>query len=220
MAVQSAQQNRQQLSYKDFKLKYYFELVSQTGPGMETKGEMEKCKFYDYAPMVFKEIRQMMGVSNNDYLQSIGPQSILKDILKAELNPVQELVSSGKSGSFFYYSSDGRYILKTVHRHEFLFLKKILKSYHDHIMKHPSTRIVKFYGMHKMRVKFKSTYQKIYFVIFNNLFQTYKEIQVRYDLKGSLYKRTTPPNADSSIARKDLDALKEKLGIEIEKKEA
>ena len=51
----------------------------------------------------------------------------------------------------------------------------------------------------------------MYFVIFNNLFQTYKEINQRYDIKGSLYGRKTPPNLDPSIALKDLDALQNKL---------
>ena len=31
----------------------------------------------------------------------------------------------------------------------------------------------------------------IYFVIMSNVFQTRKEIHERYDIKGSLYKRTT-----------------------------
>lgn len=31
----------------------------------------------------------------------------------------------------------------------------------------------------------------IYFVIMSNIFSTSKEIHVRYDLKGSLYKRET-----------------------------
>lgn len=82
-------------------------------------------------------------------------------------------------------------------------------------MKYPNTRIVKFYGMHKMRLKSAHSYQKIYFVIFNNLFQTYKEIHKRYDLKGSLYKRTTPKHSDPSIALKDLDALADHLTINI-----
>jgi 1-phosphatidylinositol-4-phosphate 5-kinase len=30
-----------------------------------------------------------------------------------------ELTSSGKSGSFFYYSPDGKYLLKTVKKDEF-----------------------------------------------------------------------------------------------------
>lgn len=32
---------------------------------------------------------------------------------------------------------------------------------------------------------------KFYFIIMNNLFDTQKEIDIRYDLKGSLYKRET-----------------------------
>ena len=89
-------------------------------------------------------------------------------------------------------------------------------------MKYPNTRIIKFYGLHKMRIKTKENkmYQKLYFVIFNNAFETQKEINVRYDIKGSLYGRTTPKNLDSSIALKDIDAINNKLKINIPKEEA
>ena len=66
------------------------------------------CKFYDYAPSIFYEIRRIFGISTEDYLNSIGPQNIFSSILKGNLDLLNELVSSGKSGSFFYYSADGK----------------------------------------------------------------------------------------------------------------
>lgn len=80
--------------------------------------------------------------------------------------------------------------------------------------------------MHKLRIKkFKSKYdahkyKKIYFVIMGNIFNTVLEIHKRYDIKGSLYKRFIFPSADSSIARKDLNAINDKLKIYLKKEDA
>jgi len=46
--------------------------------------------------------------------------------------------SPGKSGSFFYYSHDTRYMLKTLTKAEAVFLKSILRHYYDVCHHHPS----------------------------------------------------------------------------------
>ncbi len=60
------------------------------------------------------------------------------------------LTSQGKSGSFFYYTADGKYMLKTVHYREYKFLRKILKDYYYYIKQNPDTLITKFFGLHKL----------------------------------------------------------------------
>ena len=79
-------------------------------------------------------MRRLYGVGNDDYVRSIGPQTRITSLLKGDLNSLSELISSGKSGSFFYYTADGKYTLKTVKRDEFKFLKKILRNYHEHLV--------------------------------------------------------------------------------------
>lgn len=151
------------------------------------------CKFFDYAPFAFHEIRTLFGITTEDYLKSIGPENMLSNLMRGNLTTLTELVSSGKSGSFFYYSADGRFTLKTIHRAEFHFLKKILKNYYEYISANPQTLIVKFFGLHKIRFKFskKLRWKKIYIIIMSNVFHTSKEIHERYDIKGSSYKRFT-----------------------------
>lgn len=141
------------------------------------------CKFYDYAPQVFNQIRRMFKVDNDRYLSSIGPETILSSILKGDLSSLSELTSSGKSGSFFYYSSDGHFTLKTICINEFTHLQNILHNYYTHLKNNPNSLIIKFYGMHKMELDDKN----IYFVIMSNVFHTEHEIHRRYDIKGSLY---------------------------------
>ena len=118
---------------------------------------------------------------------------MLSNLLKGNLTTLTELVSCGKSGSFFYYSSDGRFTLKTIHRSEFHFLRSILKNYYEYICNNPQTLIIKFFGLHKMRFKFSESmnWKKVYIIIMSNVFHTSKEIHERYDIKGSTYNRLT-----------------------------
>jgi 1-phosphatidylinositol-4-phosphate 5-kinase len=59
-------------------------------------------------------------------------------------------LSNGKSGSFFYYTADGQYMLKTISRGEYVFLRSILFDYYYYLLKNPHTFITKFFGLHKL----------------------------------------------------------------------
>jgi 1-phosphatidylinositol-4-phosphate 5-kinase len=172
------------LNERDFKLKYYFELIPRRliintiyfklfykkkylinffYRTTSQKDNFKICKFYDYAPYVFNEIRKLKNITNEEYLQSLGLETMLSSILKGDLNSLSELTSSGKSGSFFYYTVDGKllkkiiiffnsdkklkflgkYTLKTIHKAEFKLFRKILKSYFEYLYLNPSSLIIK-----------------------------------------------------------------------------
>lgn len=161
-------------------------------------------KFRDYAPTIFERIRRFYGISASDYTKSLGVEKIMQSLMINEFSSLEGQCSSGKSGSFFYFSDDGKYILKTLKRDEYKFLRKILPDYYFHVMKNPHTLITRFFGFHKLIVN-KST--MLYFVVMGNLFKSGHELSEIYDLKGSTLGRSTNPNADKSVARKDLDFL-------------
>jgi 1-phosphatidylinositol-4-phosphate 5-kinase len=113
-----------------------------------------------------------------DYLLSLTAQYILS-----------ELGSPGKSGSFFYFSRDYRFIIKTIRHAEHKFLRSILKRYHAHVRANPHTLLSRFYGLHRVKLPHG---RKIHFVIMNNLFPAHKDIHESYDLKGSTVGRLYP----------------------------
>lgn len=157
-------------------------------------------KFKDYCPEVFRELRLLFGIDPADYLVSITGKYILS-----------ELGSPGKSGSFFYYSRDYRFIIKTIRHSEHRQLRRILRDYYDHVKDNPNTLISQFYGLHrvKMPIPGKGT-RKVHFVVMNNLFPPHRDIHVKYDLKGSTWGRITrlDPNEDiSKYTLKDLNFL-------------
>ncbi len=102
---------------------------------------------------------------------------------------LSELGSPGKSGSFFYFSQDYRFIIKTIHHYEHRFLLKILPNYVGHVKNNPNTLISRIFGLH--RVKLPGN-KKIHFVVMGNVFPANKDIHEIYDLKGSTYGRMFP----------------------------
>ena len=70
--------------------------------------------------------------------------------MMGEVNSMTSLTSEGKSGSFFYYTADSKYMLKTIHHREYKFFRSILKDYYTHLKKNPNTLIIKFFGLHKL----------------------------------------------------------------------
>ncbi|CAN0535583.1 unnamed protein product, partial [Ectocarpus sp. 8 AP-2014] len=58
-------------------------------------------KFRDYAPKVFKNLRGLFGIDEASYMNSVAGDY---DYL--------ELITNSKSGSFFFYSHDQKYIIK------------------------------------------------------------------------------------------------------------
>lgn len=133
-------------------------------------------KFKDYAPWIFRDLRdEHFHLDPADYLLSLTAKYILS-----------ELGSPGKSGSFFYFSRDYRFIIKTISHSEHKFLRSILKDYHQHVKTNPHTLLSRFYGLHRVKLP---RGRKIHFVIMNNLFPPHRDIHETFDLKGSAYGR-------------------------------
>lgn len=160
-------------------------------------------KFKDYAPWVFRHLRQQFHLDPADYLMSLTAKYILS-----------ELGSPGKSGSFFYFSRDYKYIIKTIHHAEHKFLRKILRQYYDHVRANPNTLLSQFYGLHRVKVPYG---RKIHFVVMNNLFPPHRDIHRTFDLKGSTVGRDFREEELEKNPRatlKDLNWLRRNLHLE------
>lgn len=105
---------------------------------------------------MFRLIRNLFHVDPADYLLSLTGKYVLS-----------EIVSSGKSGSFFYYSQDYRFIIKTIHHSEHYFILRVLRDYYEHVKSNPHTLLSRIFGVH--RVKLPGN-KKIHFVVMGNVF--------------------------------------------------
>jgi len=70
-------------------------------------------KVKGYSPMVFAYIRRLFGINESKFLLSVcGQASYI------------EFISNAKSGQFFFYSNDGKYMIKTMTNAESKFLRR------------------------------------------------------------------------------------------------
>ena len=75
-------------------------------------------KFKSYAPKVFEKLRSLFDIEVSEFMLSVcGNSNYL------------EFISNSKSGQFFFYSHDGKYMIKTQSKEENKFLMRILPQY-------------------------------------------------------------------------------------------
>jgi 1-phosphatidylinositol-4-phosphate 5-kinase len=199
------------LTGDDFNVKYVFELVPRRKAGsVQTK---IVSRFFDYAPNVFFKIRvKFCKFETTDYIKSIGPEQLIGNLLLGNITSLQEQCSEGKSGSFFYYTHCGRFVIKTIPHTEFRFLLKVLPKYFKHLEDHPHSLIIKVLGMHKIFYDKR----KIYFIVMQNVFASSLKVDTKYDLKGSTVGRKVRINTEplqGDFALKDLDLIDDKVKI-------
>ena len=154
---------------------------------------------------MFRHLREIFNIDPADYLISLTGKYILS-----------ELGSPGKSGSFFYFSRDYKYIIKTIHHSEHVLLRKILKRYYNHVSKNRNTLLSQFYGLHRVKTPWSG--KKIHFVVMNNLFPPHRDVHRTFDLKGSLIGRDFKEEDVEKRPRatlKDLNWLRRNMRLEL-----
>lgn len=181
------------VNMQDFRAAEKYEFRPKGGGPLPPHQLAHTFKFKDYSPMVFAYLRRMHGVNEFDFLLSVcGNANFI------------EFISNAKSGQFFFYSSDGRYMIKTMTNTESKFLRRILPQYYKHCCENPNTMVTRFFGMY--RVKLYHLRRNVKFVIMNSVYDTDKPLQSFYDLKGSVIGRDAKPG---QAVQKDNDLRKE-----------
>ncbi|ETO01537.1 phosphatidylinositol-4-phosphate 5-kinase its3, partial [Reticulomyxa filosa] len=150
-----------------------------------------KAPFIDYCPHVFRYLRTCVyGISDREYLSSMRQGADEKHI-----EDIVAKFSEGRSGAFFFYSLDAKYIIKTVTKREAQTLLDLLRPYKEYMQSHPNTYLNKFLGLHALKI-----YQsQLYFVVLANVFLPNPPPHEIYDLKGSWVDRLTNYNVDLGL---------------------
>ncbi|XP_067824252.1 phosphatidylinositol 4-phosphate 5-kinase type-1 gamma-like [Heptranchias perlo] len=152
-------------------------------------------RFKTYAPVAFRYFRELFGIRPDDYLYSLCNE------------PLIELSNPGASGSVFYVTSDDEFIIKTVINKEAEFLQKLLPGYYMNLNQNPRTLLPKFYGLYCVQ----SGGKNIRVAVMNNVLPRVVKMHMKYDLKGSTYKRraSRKEREKSRPTFKDLDFMQD-----------
>eukprot|EP00092_Neocalanus_flemingeri_P065904 GFUD01080212.1.p1 GENE.GFUD01080212.1~~GFUD01080212.1.p1 ORF type:complete len:689 (-),score=143.19 GFUD01080212.1:1876-3942(-) len=149
--------------------------------------------FRTYAPVAFRYFRDLFGIPPDDFMISICNETL------------RELSNPGASGSVFYLTKDDEFILKTVSLKEADFLQKLLPGYYMNLQQNPRTTLPKFFGM----FCYQCNQKNIRLVVMNNLLPSDIKMHLKFDLKGSTYKRKASKHEKEkkSPTFKDLDFM-------------
>ena len=157
-------------------------LLDESGIDNGNSNNGEDASITEYSPQIFDELRKDDGITDDIMIKSFSP--------KKNKNAIEKMgESKGKSGSFFFYSHDRKFIIKTITNEEKETMDEILPSYYNYVKAHKSTLITKIYGIYTVVIKYASS---VNVILMQNLFGCSPiHIQRMFDLKGSTVQRKT-----------------------------
>ena len=146
----------------------------------DTKGE--DAIIIEYLPDIFNDLRKDDEITDDIMIKVFSPSKN-----KSAIEKMSE--SKGKSGSFFFYSHDRKFIIKTISGDERKTLLDIFHDYFNYIKENKTTLITKIYGVYTLVIKNASS---VNIILMQNLFGCSPiHIQRLFDLKGSTVQRKT-----------------------------
>ena len=134
-----------------------------------------------FAPNVFREIRRLNNIKDEDLIRSLDPSQNIKNIQNAG-------EGAGASGSFFFFASDRKFIMKTMSSREVDQLIRVLPSYYEHLDKNKDSTIAKMYGIFEIRI---DMFEPISVMIMQNTLPAVPDTDLHFvfDMKGSQINR-------------------------------
>ncbi|XP_034156378.2 phosphatidylinositol 4-phosphate 5-kinase-like protein 1 isoform X3 [Pangasianodon hypophthalmus] len=146
-----------------------------------------------FAGPVFASLRRSLGMTEKEYQHSLSSEGCYL-----------QFISNSKSKADFFLTNDKRFFLKTQNRREIRFLLSHLKHYMEHLEKYPHSLLVKFLGVHSIKI----AHRRKYFIVMQSVFYPDERICARYDIKGCEVSRWTDPAPEGSqviVVLKDLN---------------
>ena len=174
-----------------------------------------------YAQQTFRQLRQMQGIQEKDIMESLMPQNNRLQIFKTNKDMIKGISTNkgGRSDSFFFFTQDQKYLVKTMTGTELNVLLSMLEGYAEHMM----TQMRK--GIEPILAKIQGVYQFnmdsggfINIMIMTNSSQLQDDrniISHRFDLKGSKINRRALPRSlkDVDLTQICMDNVMKDLDI-------
>jgi len=135
-----------------------------------------------YQEEIFNAIMMIAQVNPIDVMNSLHAELNRRNVFKAG-------EGSGASGSFFFFSADNRFIIKTLRGNEKDILLEMLNSFISHlVIQGGRSMIAKIFGLFTLKSKL---FAPLDFIIMENVTRMDNKAnhRVTFDLKGSIRHR-------------------------------
>lgn len=143
----------------------------------ENTSVLDGANIVAYSTSLFQRIRLLDGIDYKSISGSLNPAKNRDQIFSSG-------EASGASGSFFFFSHDKRFIVKTMTKDELELIQKVLPTIYKHFKKYPNSLLARIYGVYEVRMK---NYEPVMLLLMGNTlrFRRKEDIYKIYDLKGS-----------------------------------
>lgn len=164
----------------DFFTKDEYRLESFTSTDSSENSTPPVCTFVDFAPRIFYALRRKWGISTNSYINSVGYESMYRKLFFGSLQAMSGAPTKAAGGGFFFFSADGKYLIKSLDEDEFsTFFKDLnasgttfLQAYYDRISdaidNNGCSLLCQFCGLHQL--KNSEDDSETYLVVMRNVF--------------------------------------------------
>lgn len=117
--------------------------------------------------------------------------------------------SQGKSGSFFFFSHDKKFIIKTMNEGELKTFSDCFENYYEHLMNNSNTLMARIYGIFTVKME---DIVPVNLILMGNTVKTIdpKNIENIFDLKGSMINREVriTKHVKNTSTLKDINLIK------------
>lgn len=169
-----------------------------------SEGQCKTLEIIEYQPGIFRDLRRMQKITEDHLFQSFVPLHNIQAIHNF-------FTGSGKSSSFFFFSDNKQFVLKTIPEKErkLLLEQGLLIQYHKHLSEHRNSALSKIYGIFTIRLP--AMEDVTCFIMDNLLGKDFMNIERIYDLKGSTKGRFAKltPEEESGAQSTGMKVLKD-----------
>ena len=148
----------------------------------------------------FKRLYEVWGINDfANFYASLSPKFNRDMIFKAG-------EGAGRSGSFFFFSHDQKFVVKTMTKTELNLVKKMTPRYAKYLERHPDSLLSKILGIFTVQAE---NFSEVHIMLMENTIRLKNQKQLKYvfDLKGSTVDRSVKGATKTSTTLKDVNFL-------------
>lgn len=161
---------------------------SHTRPELNHDRKKEYATVISHMPREFIDIRNHAGITNEMLFVSLSVESNFNAIIKSS-------ESKGKSGSYFMFTYDRKFIIKTINETELKNISELIPEYRGHLANQEcKTILARIFGVYTLKFGCASSINVIFM---ENSCPTDEEKIYTFDLKGSTINREEKVNSQS-----------------------
>lgn len=113
---------------------------------------------------------------------------------------------AGRSGSFFFFSHDRKFVVKTMTTTELNLVKRMMPDYSNYLQKNPDSLLCKILGIFTVNAEL---FRNVHIMLMENTVRLKDPKQLKYvfDLKGSTVDRVVNGKTTKDTTLKDVNFI-------------